>query len=237
MATAGAPCLRERFERRIEAQDFPCVGAKSALARGTLDFLVGGDLREDRHDARLLRELQGFARGQPDDAVFISRVVLFPDTPGLDEAQFEAALWQRLRALHRLDRACFDWDPQVSDDPDSPHFSMSLGGRAFYVIGLHPGASRPARRFDCAALVFNLHSQFEQLRDEERYDRLREAILERDEQFSGSRNPMLAVHGEQSEARQYSGRRVAADWQCPFRPEQAAGPRASANAGVPRDAR
>lgn len=209
---------RRRFEAAIGEAGFPCVGAKSALARGTLDYLVGGDLREAAHDAALLRGIQQFAEDQSPDAVFLSRIVLFPETPAMDEAAFEHALWQRLQAWHALDRRDFGWDPEVSDDPESPHFSMSLGGRGFYVIGLHPGASRPARRFPCAALVFNLHSQFERLREDERYDKLRASILERDERFSGSRNPMLAVHGERSEARQYSGRRVGEDWRCPFAP-------------------
>jgi len=93
---------------------------------------------------------------------------------------------------------------------------MSLGGRAFYVIGLHPGSSRPARRFRCAALVFNLHSQFETLRADGRYDKLREAITQRDIAYSGSRNPMLAVHGVASEARQYSGRQFDGRWRCLF---------------------
>ena len=38
----------------------------------------------------------------------------------------------------------------------------------------------------------------------------------RDEAIAGSRNPMLARHGEASEARQYSGRAVDPDWRCPF---------------------
>ena len=231
MASAGAQCIRDRFEQRIQAGEFPCVGAKSALARKTLDFVVGGDLRDASHDAMLLRELQDFAARQPGDAVFVSRIVLFPETPWLSEGEFESALWRRLQALHVLDQTDHAWDRAVSDDPGSPHFSMSLGGRAFYVIGLHPNASRPARRFECAALVFNLHSQFEQLRADDRYDKLRESILARDESFSGSRNPMLAVHGEQSEARQYSGRRVSGDWRCPFEPVRPAD-----RAGAPRDA-
>ena len=209
---------QRRFETRLDDPGFPCAGAKSALSRGGLAFQHGGDLRDDAEDARLLRGVHAFARAQPADALFVSHVMLFPATPALDEADFEAALWRRLQAFHDLDRESHGWDPSVSDDPGSPHFSLSLGGRAFYVIGLHPGASRPARRFDCAALVFNLHSQFEALRASGRYDRLREAILARDVAYSGCGNPMLAVHGEQSEARQYSGRALPPDWRCPFAP-------------------
>jgi len=61
------------------------------------------------------------------------------------EAALERALWQWLQALHALDRRQFGWNPQVSSDPASAYFSMSLGGKAFRVVGLHPGASRPAR--------------------------------------------------------------------------------------------
>jgi FPC/CPF motif-containing protein YcgG len=93
---------------------------------------------------------------------------------------------------------------------------MSIGGKAFYVVGLHPASSRPARRFRQPTLVFNLHSQFEQLRTDGRYDKLREAITARDIALAGSKNPMLAVHGTDSEARQYSGRRVDERWVCPF---------------------
>jgi FPC/CPF motif-containing protein YcgG len=42
-------------------------------------------------------------------------------------------------------------------------------------------------------------------------------ILERDRKLAGDINPMLARHGESSEARQYSGRLVTDDWTCPFK--------------------
>ena len=204
------------FRARIADATFPCVGAKSALAQDNISFEVAGDLRSPIHDDTLVEALQAFAHDAGNDDVFLSKVLLFPATPELDEPAFEAALWERLQALHRVDAARFEWDPAVSDDPESPHFSLSIGRRGFYVVGLHPGASRPARRFPVATLVFNLHSQFEALRADGRYARLREVITQRDVGYSGSPNPMLAIHGEQTEARQYSGRQVGAEWRCPF---------------------
>ncbi len=192
------------------------MGAKSALAQDNISFEVSGDLRDPHDDVALAGALQEFARNAGSDDVFLSKVLLFPATPMLDEEAFEQALWQRLQALHRVDAVHFGWDPTVSDDPDSLEFSLSIGGRGFYVVGLHPGASRAARRFPFAALVFNLHSQFEALRADGRYGRLRDVITRRDVAYSGSRNPMLAIHGAQSEARQYSGRQVEAEWRCPF---------------------
>jgi uncharacterized protein len=45
---------------------------------------------------------------------------------------------------------------------------------------------------------------------------MREKIMVRDEVLAGDRDPMLARHGEASEARQYSGRAVDDAWRCPF---------------------
>ena len=199
----------------VEAAAFPCLGAKAAQSRGQLDTLRARSLLDGTHDTAIVRRLQAVPDAG-DEAIFRSLAVLFPATPPLGEAAFEAALWRRLAALHAIDRREHGWDPRVSDDPASPEFSMSFGGKAFYVVGLHPGASRPARRFDCPVLVFNLHSQFERLRVDGRYEKLRQAIVQRDIAYAGAANPMLAVHGESSEARQYSGRRVDEDWVCPF---------------------
>ena len=133
------------------------------------------------------------------------------------ETDYEHGLWQRLQSLSDKDQ----WlgqrlDPRVAHDPEDPHFAMSFGGEAFFVVGLYPAASRPARRFRVPAMVFNLHDQFEQLRALGSYDPMRAAIIDRDVALAGSPNPMLAPHGNVSAARQYSGRVVGADWECPF---------------------
>lgn len=138
-----------------------------------------------------------------------------PDT--LSEEAFEAALWERAQSLSDKDVwRGQGYDRAVSADPESAHFSLSFGGEAFFIVGLHPRASRPARRFARPTMVFNLHDQFETLRAQGRYEGMREKILVRDEALAGSRNPMLARHGDASEARQYSGRAVEDGWKCPF---------------------
>ncbi|MEO8365480.1 MAG: guanitoxin biosynthesis heme-dependent pre-guanitoxin N-hydroxylase GntA [Pseudoxanthomonas sp.] len=211
------PALEYEVANFIGAEDFPCVGAKAALSQQQLRVSLAGDLCSSEADELLVARLQTFAAGAPEDAVFLSLMVVFEHTPQLSETAFEQALWARLQALHEIDARSYRWDTQVSSDPQAPTFSMSFGGRGFYVIGLHPGASRVARRFTHAALVFNLHSQFEMLRQDGRYAKLQEAISDRDIALCGSRNPMLAAHGVTSEALQYSGRMVADDWVCPFK--------------------
>ena len=210
--------LSERFRAFIADKAFPCVGAKSAVGRDQMRFIVARDIRSAWDDLRIYAALLDFATAYRDDPrLFQSFVVLFEQPANIGERQFEAALWDRVQSL--ADKDAWhgqDYDPRVSDDPQSPHFSLSFGGEGFFVVGLHPSASRPARRFARPALVFNLHDQFERLRAEQRYEQLRRSIIARDVAVAGSANPMLARHGETSEARQYSGRAVEDDWNCPF---------------------
>ncbi len=200
----------------LRRKSYPCLGAKSALSRRALQCLCVDDISNASSDQRIAERVQLFARNTKEDDVFLSLAVLFPGSPLLSEAAFEQALWQRLRAIHAIDRVHHGWDGSVSNNPASAQFCMSVGGRGFFIVGLHPGASRLARRFQCPVMVFNLHSQFEQLRADGRYEKLRSTIAARDIMFSGSPNPMLASYGERSEARQYSGRMVDEDWVCPF---------------------
>jgi FPC/CPF motif-containing protein YcgG len=144
-------------------------------------------------------------------------VAIFEQPQSLDELQFENLLWQQLRALHQHDAAHFGWDPNVRSDPADPHFSFSFGGQALYVIGLHANSSREARRFPWPALVFNPHEQFQRLRADGKWKRMQETIRSRDLELQGSINPMLSDFGEQSEARQYSGRAVEENWRAPFK--------------------
>lgn len=219
-AVEGAEALKERFTAFISDRRFPCVGAKSALARQQMEIMVAGDIRCPRDDERIHAGLTVFAaRYHAEPRAFQSFVVIFETASPLSEEAFEAALWARAEALERRDLTAGQaYDPRVSPDVDDPHFSLSFGGEAFFLVGLHPGASRPARRFEQPVLVFNPHDQFERLRAADRYETLRKSIIERDIAIAGSANPMLARHGEVSEARQYSGRAVDDSWQCPYHP-------------------
>ena len=214
------PDLTRHFKDFIHQTSFPCVGAKSALARGTLEVLLARDLRSNWDDRRIYAGLERVIESYREDrTLFRSFAVVFGGPITLDERAFERYLWARAESLTNKDT----WigaprDEAVSDDPSDPHFSLSFAGEAFFIVGLHPMASRPARRFERPVLVFNLHDQFEQLREQGRYEKMRETIIRRDIDLSGSANPMLATHGTISEARQYSGRQVEKDWTCPFRP-------------------
>jgi uncharacterized protein len=202
----------------VSDPDFPCIGAKAALRRHQLKILVVPDIRHSGADTLITTCLQEFAIAHDvDNTMFVSQAVVFQNDANLSEADFETYLWQRLTAFHSIDRQNYQWDPSVDSDPQSPHFSLSIGGKGFFVVGLHPKASRKARRFKRPTLVFNLHAQFEKLREEGRYETIRNKTIERDIALQGSANPMLARHGKDSSAKQFSGRAVSPSWQCPFK--------------------
>ena len=210
--------LAEKLKIWVRDDEFPCVGAKAALSQGEMTTIVLPDISLSGGDARLHAALLGFvSRARLKPTLFQSFAALFEAPDDLSEQVFEDRLWERVQAIS--DRDCHIghlWDERVSSDPTDPHFSLSFAGEAFFVVGLHPHASRPARRFDTPVLIFNMHGQFERLRAEGRYERLRETILRRDVRLAGSINPMLQRFGEASEARQYSGRTVTKGWRCPF---------------------
>lgn len=210
--------LIQSFQRKILNTTFPCLGAKSALTRRRMQITIARDITSGWDDLTIFSKLVKFAKSYTlDPKPFQTFVVIFEGPRMLSEAAFERALWNRIQSLSDKDAwAGNPRDPRVSADPQNSHFSLSFGGEAFFAVGLHPRSSRPARRFTSPVIVFNLHAQFEQLRELGQYEKLRAAILARDLLFSGSRNPMLSRHGEASEARQYSGRQVAADWHCPY---------------------
>lgn len=118
----------------------------------------------------------------------------------------------------------------MSSDPGDSRFGFSFAGTAFFVVGMHPQASRRARRTPSPTLVFNAHAQFEALRRTGSFERMRDTIRRRDVRRQGSVNPMMADHGQVSEARQYSGRAVPDAWTPP--PARAVRPSARAEGGA-----
>ncbi len=215
--------IEREFRERIRDSAFPCLGAKSALATGSLHVVNAVSLTSAWNDVEIHRELLKWCDEYREDSTGLrSLAVVFDGPHDLSEKQFEAAMWERIQSFSDKDAWLgLPYDDAVSADPDDPHFSLSFGGSAFFVVGLHPHASRPARRFPRPAMVFNLHDQFESLREEGKYETMRARILKRDEALAGDINPMLSRHGETSEARQYSGRAVDPAWSCPFRDQRA----------------
>lgn len=200
-----------RFKSFVSGPSFPCVGAKSAMNRGRITFDLYDALTDDDDAARLCEQLAAFSLQYPEPGTDpVSFVAMFRQ-PVANEDEFHQHLWRHLQAMHDIDAARHPWDAAVSSDVGDKQFSFSIASRAFFVVGLHPQASRLARQAPFPCLVFNFHDQFEALRETGRYARLQDAIRGRDIALQGDVNPVLARFGESSEAHQYSGRPDPAD--------------------------
>ena len=211
--------LRADYEAFVLERNHPCVMAQTIFRQGAADIRAYEALACPYSATRLSADLRAYAKTyDPTDPAFVTFIAAFPSEPRHDEETFERLLWGMLQRLNDADPE--PWDARVSSDPASEQFSFSVHGQAFYIVGLHPGASRMARQAPYATLVFNLHDQFERLREMNAYTRVRDRIRRRDKRLQGSVNPMLEDFGARSEARQYAGRAVGGNWVCPFAAKQ-----------------
>lgn len=208
----------DQLRQQILGQFYPCTGAISAFNQKSYRFGLYPELVGDGAVRAVCHDLYCFLHEFPlVDDHFITFIAMFRGPLIESEQHFEDLLWTQLQAMHSVDSEFFAWDDSVVDDPASHHFSYSIGGRSMYVIGMHPKASRLTRTRPYPTMVFNLHQQFERLRALGKFETMKQTIRTREMAIQGSINPMLTSFGENSEAREYSGRAVPADWSCPFR--------------------
>jgi FPC/CPF motif-containing protein YcgG len=211
----------EQLRQAILGQFYPCTGAISAFNQRTYRFGLYPNLASDEAIRAVCHDLYCFSHEFQDlDDHFTTFVAMFRGPVIESEQHFEDLLWNQLQSMHALDSNFFNWDRSVDSDPLSHRFSFSIGGRAMYVIGMHPEASRIARTRQYPTMVFNLHEQFDRLRTRGKFETMKQTIRAREMSLQGSINPMLSSFGDNSEARQYSGRAVSDNWVCPFHPHK-----------------
>ena len=214
-SSGEAAVIKEEFKEFILGKDHPCVMAQTVFTMDKVDLHVYEDFGSRTAAANIIEDIKVYLSTYDFESNdFLTFMAVFKGPKKYSEEEFEQLLWQQLQQIHELDEQ--PWDQEVSKDPEDQKFSFSIAGKAFYIVGLHPGSSRIARQSPYPTLTFNLHWQFEKLRQMGTYDIVRNKIRERDRELQGDNNPMLEDFGKRSEARQYSGRKVGEEWKCPF---------------------
>jgi FPC/CPF motif-containing protein YcgG len=215
--------LDELYHAFLTQPQFPCVAARESVARQQAACFVADHMACPKDDAAILDFLYNFIDNyRTGGNIFYSAAIIFKQ-PGIhSEEMFDQLMWQRLQALSDRDAVLYPYDKRVVPDPGSQNFSFSLKEEAFFIIGMHPHSSRPTRRFDYAALVFNPHAQFEKMKETGQYVKMKNIVRKRDLAYSGSVNPMLNDFGNLSEVYQYSGRQYDEQWECPLKINHAA---------------
>lgn len=210
-----------QLREQILGHFYPCTGAISTFSQRSYRFGLYPELACEDAVRAVCHDLYCFSHEFPSiNDNFITFIAMFRGPVVQSEQDFEDLLWKQLQAMHLCDSNFFAWDEKVDSDPQSHRFSFSIGGRAMYVVGMHPKSSRIARTRPCPTMVFNLHDQFDRLRARGKFETMKQTIRAREMASQGSINPMLANFGEYSEARQYSGRSVPESWSCPFHPNK-----------------
>lgn len=207
--------IEKEFIEFIINRKHPCIMANTVFSMNDYELNTYDGLGTLATAQELLEGLTDYVSNYDfTNNNFKTFIAVFPEAEVGSEIEFENLLWRQLQFIHERDAEA--WDPKVSNDSQNNNFSFSIAGRAFYVVGMHPKSSRMARRAPYPTLIFNLHWQFEKLREMGAYYKVRDKIRERDSALQGSINPVLEDFGESSEARQYSGRNVGEAWKCPF---------------------
>lgn len=203
------------FEDFIVAKDHPCIMAQAVfnsenyVLKSYTDFGSPAAAEDLFHDLEKFVQNHDFESNQTE-----SFVAVFPESRIYTEMEFEEVLWQQLMEINKKDP--HEWDSSVSSNPTDKNFSFSIAGKAFFIIGMHPNSSRMARQSPFPAIAFNLHHQFERLREKGVFEDIKQKIRKRDKELQGNLNPMVDDFGKDSEAKQYSGRAVDDSWKCPF---------------------
>lgn len=215
----------EKIENDLRAlvnqKNYPCVAAVKAFHDGDFIFDIYSRFGSGESAQRLAQSLLSFKEKQKKPgAEYLTYIAVFPEDQSPDEHAFEQQLFQELSAIWNYPEIAGQWDEKFSENPEDKNFCFSLDGSAFFVVGMHPQSSRLARRLPYNALVFNLYSQFQGLREKGVFDSMVKSIRHRDMQFQGSVNPMVELYDNKWEAIQYSGKMNSADWKCPFRKSQ-----------------
>lgn len=201
---------------------FTCIGATSVFNQNHYRFSMYGDMCTKETTLALARNLFSFVAEQNAmNSTFTAFIAVFEKPIPQNEYHFEKLVWTQLQMLHDEDSRYHDWDTNFSNDINNHKFSYSFAEQCFFIVGMHPGSSRIARRFSYPLLVFNPSRQFDSLVESNQFDNFIKIIRERDLALQGDINPNLPAQYDQSrpehpEVRQYSGRAVEKDWQCPL---------------------
>ena len=190
---------------KIRSDSFACVGGKAVVNKDRYQMNIYSEMTNEKDIQRLYADLCKFSDEVTIDMdnYLTSFIAIFKDVQVEDEEKFNDLLWNLLQSLNDID--VIPWNDKVSSDIYSPNFSFSLAGTAFFVIGMHPKASRISRRFPYATIVFNNRESFNILRKRGLFEKFQEATRKNDIRIQGTINRTLADFGDRSEALQYSG--------------------------------
>ena len=195
------------FKDLAGAKDFPCLAGRSVARTDQYAFCAYPSMTDQKFASGIMHDMIRFQGefGIPDQPVanghrFRSFVAAFQEpTPQSPEDGAEK-LYTLLGNLHDENKQHYAWSEGFSNDPQSPNFGYSAGDSAFFLAFFHPKAYDVSRKSEITFVVFNSHAMLDSLKEEGKFDRLRDAIRARQDEV----HPYLGNHGDVLEFRQYA---------------------------------
>lgn len=209
--------VHAEMKKLITQKDYPCVAALQSYYHNDFRIKTYKGLGQHSQRPTLREDLLDYLKTYNENrSEYFTFWAVFEDQDLMDEEEFEKRLWRELSALTSEETRDADADPRFSTNPEDKNFCFSLGGKAFFVVGLHKQSSRTSRQFPWPTLIFNVFEQFDQLAQQGKYHPMIKLNRQRDIRYQGSANPMALEHNDDWESIQFSGRNNSKQWKCPF---------------------
>lgn len=203
------------FVAYVESPEMPCVFGKKVVEKGNYTYLVVEDTMSDPRAAiQVCEGLYSFiqeygiaqigqgARLAPKE--FASFDVAFVNTRFDSQAEACVGLYSLLINMHRYDKdKGYPWAEGVSNDPNNPNFQMSIGGQAWFLPLLWPGAYAPARRAPHVYLAWQSNNLFEALKKANKYEAAQDLVRAKEVEIHGSVPKLLGQLGQNLEILSY----------------------------------
>lgn len=216
-ASALAQHIHSVFKGHVTSPSFPCFPGTRVFKEHLERFALYTDLNSNEELDILCFDfyeyLKEYRKGKPgNDLTFIA---CFEKPIPRSENEFCMKLWRLLKKISDKDQQYHKWAEGVSPNTNDKNFAFSFGGISMYMSGFHPFSSRFARRFPYMALVLNTHEQFDMLKTQGTFEKIKNAIRLKDAKLNGKYNPSLTDFGMRSEAEQYDGKDHKGNFHCP----------------------
>lgn len=209
--------IHDEIKLLLSQKNYPCVAALQSFHRNDYWLKTYSNFGKVYQRNKLRNNLLQYIEEQAKNGSnYFTFWAVFKDMDDLSEDEFEKLLWDELSSLSSVEDLNQDKDNRFSTNPEDKNFCFSIGGKAFFVVGLHPKSSRASRRFPWPTLIFNLFEQFDNLKSLNLYDPMVKLNRQRDIKFQGDVNPMAAKHDDTWETIQFSGKTNPPEWKCPF---------------------
>ena len=209
--------VQAEIKNLLSQKNYPCVAALQSFHRNDYWLKTYSNFGKVHQRSELRNNLLQYIEEQAKNGSnYFTFWAVFKDMEDLSEEEFEKLLWDELSSLASVETLEQDKDKRFSTNPEEKNFCFSIGGKAFFVVGLHPKSSRISRRFPWPTLIFNLFEQFDNLMKLNLYHPMVKLNRQRDTKFQGDVNPMVEAHDESWETIQFSGKNNPPEGKCPF---------------------